>query len=200
MPHPLDPLNRPDCIWVSLRARYLTGPRRLTECGPARCAAAFARLPHAAMLHRAARELYSHLGITRCRLGSRVGDQREILLADEARRHVAGLLALIELTRVSRHFEATDEIGIARCARRFGTDAIGLFARQKHRPFVDQFFAASPVRFAHIARKQDSARPSRTDLMPAAQCRDIPDRRSNRGPLAIARAERRSVEQLRLPR
>ena len=49
------------------------------------------------------------------------------------------LLALIELARVSRHFEATDEIGIAGRARRFGADAIAFFGRQERRPFVDEF-------------------------------------------------------------
>src|SRR5262249_22116694 len=51
----------------------------------------------------------------------------------------SSLFPLIERARVPRHFEATDEIGIAGRARRFGADAIAFFGRQERRPFVDEF-------------------------------------------------------------
>jgi len=47
--------------------------------------------------------------------------------------------ALIKLSRVFRHFEAADEVGIARHSAHLLADAIGLFRRQKRRPFVDEF-------------------------------------------------------------
>ena len=106
-------------------------------------------------------------------------------------------LALIELSSVFRHLEAADEVGIARQSSPLRTDAIGLFRRQKCRPFVDEF-GAWPVRFGRILRKQGPVRLFRTDLAPAARCHDIPGRRSNPGWLALAPAERRS-ERPQLP-
>ena len=50
-----------------------------------------------------------------------------------------GSLALIELSRVFRHFEAADEVGIARHSAHLLADAIGLLRRQKHRPLVDEY-------------------------------------------------------------
>jgi hypothetical protein len=46
--------------------------------------------------------------------------------------------ALIKLPRVFRHFEAADEVGIARHSAHLIADAVCLLRRQECRPFADE--------------------------------------------------------------
>ena len=68
------------------------------------------------------------------------------------------LLALIELTGVSCHFETSDEVGITCHSTRFRSDTIGLFRRQKRRPFTDEFLPHGL--FALNALRESKIRPA----------------------------------------
>jgi hypothetical protein len=68
------------------------------------------------------------------------------------------LLALIELPRISRHLETSDEVGITCHSTRFRSDTIGLFRRQKRRPFTGEFLPHGL--FALNALRESKIRPA----------------------------------------
>jgi hypothetical protein len=103
LPHPVrSPENKLGFYLLALNVPLSQGSAAL-QCARARCAAAFARLPHSAMLHQRAaqRDGISWLAPRQASDNSRRGKLPSYLFA------------LIELPRVFRHFEAADEVGIA---------------------------------------------------------------------------------------